>query len=181
VAGTGVDHTIFRSQPQPGRAVLDFRASCRVVDPDRAQSTSRQKEMPMRTNKASWVVQSLLFLLFAFAGGVKLVLPPEAMQGPVYLPILFVRFIGVAEVLGAIGLILPGLFRLRRELTPLGGGGPRHHHGWRDSDHPDGGRCRAGTLRRGCRGGRCLGCLRTANVAERQRGACSTRHLQTNG
>jgi len=30
-----------------------------------------------------------------------------------------VRFIGVCEVLGAIGLILPGLLRIRRGLTPL--------------------------------------------------------------
>jgi hypothetical protein len=29
------------------------------------------------------------------------------------------RFIGVAEVLGAIGLILPGLLRIRPDLTPL--------------------------------------------------------------
>jgi hypothetical protein len=77
----------------------------------------------MRTNRVLWIAQSLLFLLFAFAGGVKLVLPPEAMQGPVHLPILFVRFIGVAEVLGALGLVLPGLFRLRRDLTPLAAGG----------------------------------------------------------
>ena len=35
------------------------------------------------------------------------------------LPGLFVRFLGVAEVLGAIGLILPGLLRIRPGLTPL--------------------------------------------------------------
>jgi hypothetical protein len=35
------------------------------------------------------------------------------------LPGWFVRFIGVAEVLGAIGLILPGLLRIRPGLTPL--------------------------------------------------------------
>ena len=35
------------------------------------------------------------------------------------LPILFLRFIGVAEVLGGLGLILPGLLGIRRELTPL--------------------------------------------------------------
>jgi hypothetical protein len=39
------------------------------------------------------------------------------------LPGLFVRFIGVAEVLGAIGLILPGLLRNRPGLTPLTGAG----------------------------------------------------------
>jgi uncharacterized membrane protein len=32
---------------------------------------------------------------------------------------LFLRFIGVAEVLGAAGLILPWALRIRRELTPL--------------------------------------------------------------
>ena len=31
----------------------------------------------------------------------------------------FLRFIGVVEVLGALGLILPGLLRIRQELTPL--------------------------------------------------------------
>jgi len=35
------------------------------------------------------------------------------------LPRLFLRCIGVAEVLGAIGLILPGLLRIRPWLTPL--------------------------------------------------------------
>jgi len=73
----------------------------------------------MRTNTGLWILQGLLAALFLFAGGVKLVLPVEAMQGPVVLPGLFLRFIGVAEVLGAIGLILPGLLRIRPQLTPL--------------------------------------------------------------
>jgi hypothetical protein len=72
---------------------------------------------------ALWVVQGLLALLFLFAGGMKLVLPLEAMQGPVVLPGPFLRFIGVAEVLGALGLILPGLLRLRPGLTPLAAAG----------------------------------------------------------
>jgi len=37
----------------------------------------------------------------------------------VHLPGLFLKFIGVCEVLGALGLILPGLLRIRRSLTPL--------------------------------------------------------------
>jgi hypothetical protein len=74
------------------------------------------------TTKASvllWTVQGLLALLFLFAGGMKLVMPVEMLKGPVELPGLFVRFIGVAEVCGALGLILPGLLRIRRGLTPL--------------------------------------------------------------
>jgi hypothetical protein len=70
-----------------------------------------------------WIVQGLLALLFLFAGGMKLVLPLEALKGPVVLPGLFVRFIGVAEVLGALGLILPGLLRMRPGLTPLAAAG----------------------------------------------------------
>jgi hypothetical protein len=74
-------------------------------------------------NVALWVVQALLAALFLFAGGMKLALPVEALAGPVALPGLFVRFIGVVEVLGAIGLILPGLLRIRQELTPLAAAG----------------------------------------------------------
>jgi uncharacterized membrane protein YphA (DoxX/SURF4 family) len=70
-----------------------------------------------------WIVQGLLAALFLFAGGMKLVLPLEALQGPVELPGPFVRFIGVAEVLGAVGLILPGLVRIRPGLTPLAAAG----------------------------------------------------------
>jgi uncharacterized membrane protein YphA (DoxX/SURF4 family) len=68
---------------------------------------------------ALWIVQGLLALLFLFSGGMKLVLPLEALTGQMPLPGWFVRFIGIAEVLGAIGLILPGLLRIRPALTPL--------------------------------------------------------------
>jgi hypothetical protein len=70
-------------------------------------------------NRVLWIVQGLLALLFLFAGGMKLVLPIEALTEQMPLPGLFVRFIGVAEVFGAIGLILPGLLRTRPGLTPL--------------------------------------------------------------
>src|SRR5215213_1923097 len=72
---------------------------------------------------ALWIVQGLLALLFLFTGGTKLVLPLEALTEHFPLPGLFVRFIGVAEVLGALGLILPGLLRIRPGLTPLAAAG----------------------------------------------------------
>ncbi len=72
---------------------------------------------------ALWGVQGLLALLFLWAGGIKLVLPLDKLAGPVPLPGLFMRFIGVVEVLGAIGLILPGLLRIRPGLTPLAAAG----------------------------------------------------------
>ncbi len=72
---------------------------------------------------ALWIVQGLLAALFLFAGGAKLVLPLDQMTGPVALPGWFLRFLGVAEVLGALGLILPGLLRIRPGLTPLAAAG----------------------------------------------------------
>ena len=68
-----------------------------------------------------WIVQGLLALLFLFAGSMKLIVPIELLttQMPLPLPGLFLRFIGTAEVAGALGLILPGLLRIRPRLTPL--------------------------------------------------------------
>jgi uncharacterized membrane protein YphA (DoxX/SURF4 family) len=75
-----------------------------------------------------WIIQVLLALLFLFAGGTKLVLPLEVLKSmgspnQIVLPGLLVRFIGVCEVLGALGLILPGLLRIRPGLTPLAAAG----------------------------------------------------------
>jgi hypothetical protein len=72
---------------------------------------------------ALWIVQGLLAALFLFAGGTKLVLPVEELTRQMPLSGPFMRFIGVAEVLGAIGLILPGLLRIRPGLTPLAAAG----------------------------------------------------------
>jgi hypothetical protein len=53
----------------------------------------------------------------------KLILPVEEMTQQLPLPGLFLRFIAVCEVLGAIGLILPGLLAIRPGLTPLAAAG----------------------------------------------------------
>lgn len=74
-------------------------------------------------NRLLWVFQVLLGLLFIWAGGMKLVMPIEQMAGPVDLPGWFLRFIGVAELLGGLGLILPGLLRIKTGLTPLAAAG----------------------------------------------------------
>src|SRR4051794_22719727 len=72
---------------------------------------------------ALWVVQGLLAAVFLFAGSMKLIMPIEAMKGPVDIPGWFIRFIGVVEVLGAIGLIVPALTRIQPRLTPLAAAG----------------------------------------------------------
>jgi hypothetical protein len=71
-----------------------------------------------------WVLQALVAFVFLFAGGTKLVMSAEAMQqmsppNSIILPGWFLKFIGVVEVLGALGLLLPGLTKIRHSLTPL--------------------------------------------------------------
>jgi uncharacterized membrane protein YphA (DoxX/SURF4 family) len=70
-----------------------------------------------------WIVQALLAALFLFAGAMKLLLPLEMMTRQMPLPGWFLRFTGIAEVLGALGLILPGILRIRPGLTPVAAGG----------------------------------------------------------
>jgi len=74
-------------------------------------------------NVLLWIIQILLAALFLFAGVMKLVLPLEKLTGPVVVPGLFLRFIGLCETLGGLGLILPGLLRIRTGLTPLAAAG----------------------------------------------------------
>ena len=74
-------------------------------------------------NYALWTIQILLALLFLFTGTMKLLLPIEEMTQQMAMPGWFLRLIGVCEVLGAIGLILPWLLRIRPGLTPLAAAG----------------------------------------------------------
>ena len=75
-------------------------------------------------NRLLWTAQVLVALLFLFAGSMKFVMPPEKMQqGPIVLPLAFIYFIGACECLGALGLVLPGVFRIRTTLTPLAAAG----------------------------------------------------------
>ncbi len=73
----------------------------------------------MTANLLLWTVQTLLAALFLFAGIMKLVVPIEMLAGPVAFPGLFLRFIGVAEVAGGLGLVLPWLLKIRPVLTPV--------------------------------------------------------------
>jgi hypothetical protein len=75
-------------------------------------------------NRTLWVVQWLLGLFFVLASAMpKLLLPPEMLPMPIPVPRALMVFIGVAELAGGLGLILPGLFRIMPILTPLAGAG----------------------------------------------------------
>ncbi|HEY2993959.1 MAG TPA: DoxX family protein [Methylomirabilota bacterium] len=74
-------------------------------------------------NVALWIVQGLLAAVFLFSGSMKFIMTVEEMTRQMAMPGWFLRFIGVAEVLGGLGLILPGLLRIRPGLTPLAAAG----------------------------------------------------------
>jgi uncharacterized membrane protein YphA (DoxX/SURF4 family) len=91
---------------------------------DMQDSTDGQVVVSRGRNYGLWTVQILLALIFLFSGSMKFVMPVAKMnEGPIKLPGLFLHFIGTAEVLGALGLILPGLTGIRRGLTPLAAAG----------------------------------------------------------
>ena len=72
-----------------------------------------------------WILQCLLGLLFIFSGVMKFVMSVAEMnaQSPVVWPGIFLHFIGVCEVLGGVGLILPSALRIEPYLTPLAAAG----------------------------------------------------------
>lgn len=76
-----------------------------------------------RRNALLWTLQVLLAVLFLFAGTMKLVSPIDEMARMSGLPGGFLLFIGAAELAGGLGLVLPGLLRVRRALTPLAAAG----------------------------------------------------------
>jgi len=82
----------------------------------------------LRNNKVLWTLQILLAALYLFAGGLKLVAAPDQLRPTPADPIpsanmmIFLRMIGGFEVLGALGLILPGLTGIRRHLTSVAAG-----------------------------------------------------------
>ena len=88
-------------------------------------------------NGGLWIIQGLLAAIFLFAGSTKLILPVEvlvSMGSPnqIVLSGWFLKFIGVAEVLGAIGLILLRLPAHPASTDAAGCRGPRDRHDRRE-------------------------------------------------
>ena len=87
------------------------------------RSRTHDTRSSKKSNIILWIVQSVLAALFLFAGGFKLATPAAALAAQSHLPGAFLKFIGVCETFGALGLVLPGLTRIHRELTPLAAAG----------------------------------------------------------
>jgi uncharacterized membrane protein YphA (DoxX/SURF4 family) len=71
-----------------------------------------------------WIIQILLALLFLFSGATKFAFSLEDMRkmsppGAIELSMTFLKFIGVCEILGGLAMILPGVTKIKRVLTPL--------------------------------------------------------------
>ena len=74
-----------------------------------------------------WVVQVILALMFLAGGAMKATQPIAELAVQMVwaddIPEALVRFIGMAEVLGGLGLVLPAATRIKPVLTPLAGVG----------------------------------------------------------
>jgi len=68
-----------------------------------------------------WIVQVLLSLTFLLAGSTKFMMTVEQMNSMAKIPLpgLLIHFIGMCEILGAIGLILPWALGIKPKLTPI--------------------------------------------------------------
>ena len=65
----------------------------------------------------------MLAALFLSTGAMKIFTPLAVLEQQAQMPGLFLRFIGTCELLGALGLVLPGIFRIKTYLTPLAASG----------------------------------------------------------
>lgn len=74
-------------------------------------------------NTILWIIQGLLAAMFAMAGTMKLTQPKEKLEKQLPWVNDFstgtVRFVGLAELLAAIGLIVPWLTGIAPILTPV--------------------------------------------------------------
>src|SRR4051812_11349976 len=68
-----------------------------------------------------WILQILVGLVFIMSGTMKFIMPYADMikDAPVVFPHWFFLFIGVCEILGGLGLILPWALKIKPGLTPL--------------------------------------------------------------
>jgi uncharacterized membrane protein YphA (DoxX/SURF4 family) len=76
-----------------------------------------------KMNALLWTIQALLAALFLFSGVTKFVIPAEQLTAQSPLSADFIHFIGVAEILGGLGLVLPGLTHIQTRLTPIAAAG----------------------------------------------------------
>lgn len=84
--------------------------------------TSQSKKIKV-LNIVLWVMQILLATMLIWAGFTKLFEPIEKLAAmwpwTGQVPVAFVKFTGIVDVVGAMGLILPSLLCIKPKLTPI--------------------------------------------------------------
>ncbi len=76
--------------------------------------------------KLLWAIQALLALLFLFSGVAKFLMPVDQMTKGMPSMLAngaFVHFIGLCEMVGSLGLILPSLLKVKPQLTIVAASG----------------------------------------------------------
>jgi hypothetical protein len=97
----------------------------RIVRPARLQQAAARtrRTSSRKLSIGLWTLQVLLAALFLLTGSMKAFMPADVLAAQTPLPIAVVRFIGLCELAGALGLLLPGLLRVAPGLTPLAAAG----------------------------------------------------------
>lgn len=115
----------------PVRAIEDLLHDCYNIARHNIRKVTRMPAIaptatarPSRTlHIALWVAQVLLAAMFLMSGGMKLSQPISALGAQMpwvtSVPAALVRFIGAAEIAGALGLLLPSLTRIQPRLTAV--------------------------------------------------------------
>jgi uncharacterized membrane protein YphA (DoxX/SURF4 family) len=88
-----------------------------------SDSVTTVKRASRKLSASLWTVQALLAIVFLMTGSMKLLMPAEMLEAQSPLPVIVSRFVGLCELAGALGLILPGVLRIRPSLTPLAAAG----------------------------------------------------------
>ena len=92
-----------------------------------AIATNGASTQSKTANVSLWIAHVLLAAMFGMSGGMKLMTPIDALAQQMpwvgSAPELLVRFIGLSELAGALGLILPSVTRIRPALTSLAAAG----------------------------------------------------------
>ena len=82
-------------------------------------TTSQQNSKGI--NISLWTTQGLLAAMYLMAGIMKSTTPVAELSAKMAwvndYPEAFIRFIGISEVLGALGILLPSLLRIQPKLT----------------------------------------------------------------
>ena len=76
-------------------------------------------------NTILWILQALMAIVFIYSGinksifSIPVLVHDKGQTGVDNLPLALVRFIGISEIFGAIGLIIPWYLNISPVLTPI--------------------------------------------------------------